>query len=309
MPDDAFFNRVINRLRRGGSDGAAPAGSGTLLSRLGAGAHAPRSGPMAVGIFGKHRRSPEHLFDLGGSAELAELKDVLYDHGIRYAVDQNVWKDLAGEDFLPFNHVLVAWRDGATLVARVAATRDDLRRTDFPMIVAAVQPGVPPAATPRIFEVVRATFHDAARATSLQHLHDIIAEHRARALTAPPDLQDFPFDATAMGELADRLALGPDAAGLVKVLYQLDRQMSSWTAPARASRIGLRGAAHMRVPGVADWPVESAALWAQFFHERTAEQHAPVMAFADAAGRFVDVIVGDPAPPLLRCLHTAPRAM
>jgi hypothetical protein len=33
------------------------------------------------------------------------------------------------------------------------------------------------------------------------------------------------------------------------------------------------------------------------------------MAFADAGGNVVDLMVGDPRPSMLRCLHAAPAAM
>ena len=42
---------------------------------------------------------------------------------------------------------------------------------------------------------------------------------------------------------------------------------------------------------------------------QTATQSPPIMAFADAEGRFVDVLIGDLQPAMLRCLHASSAAM
>jgi hypothetical protein len=287
-----LFRRIIGNPRagRGGNGGARQA-----------------PGPIAVGIFGKNKRSPEHLYDLGGSADLSAFKDALYDHGIRVAVDKNVWSGLADDNFISFNHVLVAVRGRCVAVARMAATRDALRRTDFPMIVAVTQSGAQLAGVPSLFEMVRATFHLAVRAKTLEEIHEIIAAQRQQAISAPPVLPDFPDDRTALGELAGRQQLGPDNMGLIKVLYQMQRQMAPWVAAS--SRKENREPTHMRLPPVAEWPVESATLWARFFAEQTAAHSPPILAFADANGQFVDILVGDPQPAMLRCLHASSRAM
>lgn len=268
------------------------------------------AGQIAIGLFGKHRKSPEHILDLGGSAELTEFKDFFYERGIRVAIDQNVWRDLDGEAYMPFNHVMVAQRNGATLVARIAASRDELRRADFPIVVAAAQPGGSIAAVPVLFELVRATLHDAARADSLQLLHESVAMARRFAIESPPPRPHLDVSRTALGELAGKVAFGLDGTGLIKVLYQMDRQMPTLMEPIRAMRTEMPlPPVHMRLPAVASWPVESAALWVRFFTEQTNQRRPPILAFADAASRIVDVFVGTPSPAMLRCLRTSPVAM
>ncbi|MFI5379851.1 MAG: hypothetical protein ACHRHE_11175 [Tepidisphaerales bacterium] len=267
----------------------------------------PRTRATFLAAFGKHPGWNDHMDDLGlQSAQLIDLRRLLYVQGISGNIDSGAWESLAPEQRLETFRHLMLWRSGNSLVlARLWSSSDGKGRRKYPMIVAAQADHLPAPwlidkAGPILerLETEFAATPDAAVVRSgMDRARAELAELALPEPEVPPDDNPGP-----LATLADRPEMGPDHSKLCILLYHIERELAAFLKGTRSPAGAPR---HMRVPACADSPAAAIALWSRFF-ETQLDPSAMLLLFAPLDGTWIDLIAGEPSPTQFFCVRARP---
>ncbi len=274
------------------------------------------SGPaptIKLAAFGKHPGWMDHMDELGLETDLlVALRRMLYSAGINQNIDGGVWSDANPDLVIPTFHHVFAWgvRD-EVIVGRLWSSTDGRGRSLYPMIVGVHCTGLP---VPQAFELV------------LPHLERL--EDQLVSTEAPDDVRaiirrtgsELQMQAeqlerrrsepkAALGRLADRDELGPEREGLLRVLYEIDRDILSsrtksgdtWTSGSDTGR-----GSHLRVPCRGEDSIEVSMLWLEFLLD-VIRNAAPVLVLVPIEYPWLDLIVGEASASQLSCLRATPE--
>lgn len=281
-----------------------------LVSRI-SGSRGPRSPRVFLGAFGKHPGWNDHIDDIGlETDELVSIKRLLYVQGIAGNIDSGAWDALADDQQLArFRHVLLWRRDEDVIVGRLWSSRDGKGRSKYPMIVCAQCTALPLSwALQTILPRLETLQEQCQQATDAPGVVALLDCHRSelRQLVAAqaPAESILPPDQGVLPALAARPEMGPDARGLMIVLYAIERELAAFRADAdRAASTGPR---HLRVPACGSDSQQVLTLWLHFLAAQLAAS-APVYLLLPLDGDWVDILVGEPSPAQLFCLRAGPR--
>ncbi|MFM9996880.1 MAG: hypothetical protein ACKVU4_13895 [Phycisphaerales bacterium] len=284
-------------------------------------AHPPRTRGgegLHVAAFGKHPGWNDHIDDLGlDTPRLIEIKRRMYVEGIGGNIDAGTWDRLAPEQQVEgYNHVFV-WRTPASIVVgRMWSSRDGKGRTKYPMVVCAECRGVPLAwalgeglpILDRLRERCVATESaDAVRAA----MDEAEAALRDRAAAQPPSGPELLVSDRVLAELAQRPEMGAGSVGLLRLMYQVEREMADykpWTRTATRAKLEAPRPCHVRAPACGTDPAEIGTRWMHAALTLLAPGTEVLVFIALGAG-WVDVIVGNPDPASFFCVRANPRAL
>jgi hypothetical protein len=108
--------------------------------------------------------------------------------------------------------------------------------------------------------------------------------------------------------IAARPEMGGGALGLLRVLYQVERELTPYRRGAGRTRSVIMQPHHLRVPACAPTPLERAELWLSFLDGQL-EPAAPVTVLTPLGQDWVDLVVGTPTPAQFLCLRASSRAV
>jgi len=271
------------------------------------------SAHVSLVAFGKHPGWDDHIPDLGEMTNrLIEVKRELYVEGIGGSIDSGAWDRLEANNRLEGFCHLFLWRtDKDVVVGRMWSSSDGKGRKRYPMIVCAQCTGVSLSwivnellpyfeqikqrclATTSSSEVV--AIIDSAR-KELQSLVNSIDPASAQRERQPDPLPT----------LAEHAAMGENQEGLLRVLYQIDREVLS----QRSGRSGANvRAKHIRVPACTGSPADAMMLWTRFLLGRLGDQGVPALVFVPLGQSWVDLILGDQVGPQLYGIRVLPSKL
>ena len=283
----------------------------------------PADGPpsAAVAVFGKHPGWNDHMHELGlDSAALVDVRRELYTEGVGRNVDGGAWEAMSEDERLDgFAHVFLRVRSEAVVCGRLWSSSDGRGRTRYPMVMAVQCRGTAPGeAVRRLAEPMR-TGRDELRAApdaeTVRTVHAGLGPAMTRRLAAAgggagADSGEVERAArAALATLAARPELGPDAEGLLRVLWELERELGPLPAgEAGAPRRGVggrgaeaRGSLH-RVPRGGDDPESAVARWYDLLASWGIRERGALLLASDEAD-WVDVLLGPPTAARLVCLR------
>lgn len=275
---------------------------------------------LSLAAFGKHPGWNDHIDDLGVETDrLVAVKRALYSEGIAGNIDSGTWDNLdPARRVEGFDHTFV-WRGPDGLVTgRIWSSSDGKGRRKYPMILAVQTEGLPLRfVTERVLPRLRQLEDECRAAESAGTVISLVdaartelrreADRAGRVLTEP-----LPPPA-AVSQLADRDPLGPEREGLVRVLYQLDRDFSSFRRPNRGesgtrSRTMDTRPQTLRVPRVSGELGEEWGLWLRLVTSEL-DPLSPVLCITAEGRAWTDLIVGEPGPGQLACLQQNEEAL
>jgi len=281
-----------------------------FLNMLGKwGAKHPAPPAVCLGAFGKHPGWNDHIDDLGLETQrLTIAKRLIYVQGIAGNIDSGAWDRLAPDQALAeFRHVLVWLLPGDIMVGRLWSSSDGKGRTRYPMVVMAQCTG---CSLPWVLHNVLpllARVQERCQATA--SAADVIAivddsRRQLRELAGPDAAAETDAPGAAVGELADCPALGPDARGLLRVLYQVQREMGVFRSGSKPA--GARPQ-QLRVPacGAID---ESALRWRRLLAAQL-DASVPLLLILPEGRDWVDAVVGEPTPAQFFCMRAGTAAV
>lgn len=280
-----------------------------------------------VAAFGKHPGWDDHIEEIGLDCDaLVRAKRVLYSEGLAGNIDSGAWERLSDDQRLPGFRHLWYWRiPEGLIIGRMWSSRDGKGRTKYPMVVCALVEGVPASwaieqALPRLeqveakvtqtgsAELVRLAIGEARRG-----LEDQVSLLVTAGVTPPPGEESG---------LLKRLVEHPDltggappgpSQGLVRVLYEIEREMAAFRPPTGSVRISRSSidapaAQHVRVPKCLGEGGEAARAWLALAGQELADG-APVLVLEPLGQPFLDIVVGEPRPPQLFCVRAAGKGL
>ena len=274
----------------------------------------PREPQAFLAAFGKHPGWDDHIDDQGLDTELlVALRRVLYLEGIGGNIDAGTWEQLHESQRVEgFKHVFV-WRMAEhVIVGRMWSSRDGKGRTRYPMVVCAQctdlsYEWVLREVLPRLESVEQRCVAATSAAEVVGIVNDARQEVRgllwgARPAAAPAGSRE------ALVKLAERPEMGENHEGLLRVLYQVEREVGSYAREAiDTSRWG--GRAHqIRVPKCGDGPTDVAMLWIGALLVRL-DPSAPMLLMIPLDEPWVDVIVGEPTTTSLFCIRAGTASL
>lgn len=294
------------------------------------GAPAPQ---IHLAAFGKHPGWDDHIEDLGLDTEvLIKARRVLYSEGVGGNIESGAWEKLEdGQRLAGFGHIVI-WRRGWDLViARLWSSSDGKGRTKYPMVLCVHSAAVPLAwavqevlprlekaqqrcdQTPRaadVREIVQATRLKlrTALAASMNQIgswsgDDVVSDRELARLAESPQLQAFRSPPGAPPP--------PPRAGLLRILYQVEREFGAFAAGAgreRKSALASARAQQIRVPSCGVAAGEAGRLWTGVLLETLADG-VDIMTLQALDQRWLDVIVGEPTSANLFCMQASDRAI
>lgn len=277
-------------------------------------------GPVLhAGAFGKHPAWDDHIPDIGLETDrLVEVKRILYLQGIGRNIDSGAWEELGAERSLEgFQHLFLNYEGQSWVAGRIWSSTDGKGRSRYPMIVC-VQcndrdfGGLREATCEQLglAEQQCVQTQSAAVVTSIvgkvrDDLRRLIAESGDAEQQADPVSVEDP-----LAVLASRPEMGADHDGLIRVLYQIDREMAEYRVPnSRALGITRTNQAigrphHIRVPRCADSAPEALVLWSSFLKSQfPGKVPLWVICPESGSGQWADLMVGPPTEREFFCVR------
>jgi hypothetical protein len=272
---------------------------------------APARAHMAA--FGKHPGWNDHIDDLGLETELlVTVKRLLYVEGIGGNIDSGAWEHLPEDQRLPaFDHLFILKAGGDLVIGRLWSSSDGKGRTKYPMVVCADCSGQDPLrAFDAVLPLLDRLHTDCQRTTSADAVRAAVERAQAGLEAALPDGQAEAAQADGtLASLAARPEMGDSSLGLLRILYQIEREMTSYRrGGAKGSRSVILQPHHLRVPACADSPRARAALWLSFLAGQL-DPAAPLVLILPLAEDWVDLLVGAPGPAQLVCIRANAKAV
>ncbi|MEX2217760.1 MAG: hypothetical protein WD749_03290 [Phycisphaerales bacterium] len=267
----------------------------------------------ALAAFGKHPGWNDHIDDLGLETDaLVNVKRFLYVEGIGGNIDSGAWERLADEQRLPgFDHAFVVRGGSDLVVGRLWSSSDGKGRTKYPMVVCADCSGMGVGwALAEALPVIDGVRRDCQATPSPGAVRDSLDRARAGLLAraaAAAGSGELGEDGV-LPLLAARAELGPDGLGLLRILYQIERELPIYRRGAPRNRSVVLQPQHLRVPACAPSLRDRLELWLRFL-EGQLEASAPVVLLAPEGQDWVDILVGSPAPTQFFCIRAGPKAV
>ena len=299
----------------------------------------PAAARLILAAFGKHPGWDDHLPGIGIETEaIAQLKQYLYDDGIKGQVDSGAWKKLEADKRLEgFDHVFFWLLPSQSMAGRFWSSTDGKGRKEYPMVLCVDGEQMPLesvlAKSWAELERLRALCKDSLSAEQV-HAACRLTQARLQAAAgdpgeastserrAPPRPGDTPASAegkgvvsakpvsvpTARKRFLEHGRLGPNRVGLLRVLHQLDSgAVAASMGGGHADTKGIRSC-HLRLPLAADSTNEAVLLWTAFL-QAAASNAVPLLFLIRNGEDWLDVIIGKPASDDLFCLQASPKAL
>lgn len=248
---------------------------------------------------------------------LVDFKTLMYVEGISACIEGGKWDKLEPDAQIEgFGHVFVMRARGDVLLGRMWSSSDGKGRTKYPMVVLSQCTGAGiewciQNILPEL-EAIQQRCQQATTAAEVVGILDASRQSlRAKVAAAPQGGADLVIPANFVQTLASRPEVGPNAQGLHRVLYQINREMSDYLLGVQpASKFGRMEpqACHMRVPALVGGPGESLLGWARVMLSKL-ESWSPLLLIASLSRPFVDVLVGEPNGQQLVCLRSDQKAI
>lgn len=270
--------------------------------RRGAGKPEKVTARVFLGAFGKHPGWDDHIDDIGLETEvLVDIKRVLYSDGIRALVDAGDWQQLdESQRTLGFDHLFIRLSGRDCVVGRMWSSKDGKGRSLYPMVVAAHCRDLPVEWVLANLPAVLAQVKD--DCTSTDSAKEVVAaidfrrgQLRRKAEDVPPEARGARSVSSA-ATVARCPAMGLDNEGLVRVLYQLEREIPELGAHTGKTSLVLPAdrSHHIRVPACGDSVAQSAQRWIGFMAGRLGDRQDVTFIFP-LTGSWVDIIIGEPS--------------
>lgn len=264
--------------------------------------------------FGKHPGWDDHIDDLGLDTEqLVTVKRLLYVQGIGGNIDSGAWDALEPADRCAgFKHAF-AWTLGrqVTVLGRLWSSSDGRGRSAYPMVACAQCNGLSLAwaieqVLPRLAKVEETCAMSNAADDVRASIRDLGTELNAAVGGTPVVADSVEPARDLLGSLANDPAMGEDHIGLVRLIYQIEREMAGYKkAVGETSSSMSRRPVHVRVPVVREPVRESLRIWVEFIRLHL-HPDTPVLVLAPLEQPWVDILVGEPTPTQLFCVQAAP---
>lgn len=248
-----------------------------------------KCGPRVhLAAFGKHPGWDDHMDDLGlDTPSLVTLKRILYLQGIAGNLATGAWEQLDEAARLPaFNHLFRWQRGDQYLIGRIWSSCDGKGRAHYPMILCAHVLGPPAPPAEQIDEVLQILHQQCAGTDQAEVVRQLLVQA----------LGDLRHAAPAQDE---RTGLPPalDIGGLQELaLFHRGAFYPRTNPPAQVARVAV----------LAEAPLPRLAAWLGALRERL-DTEAPVLLLTPLSSglRWIDIIVGEPAPSDFFCLRSA----
>ena len=278
-------------------------------------AKVPEGPGVSLAMFGKHPGWDDHIDDLGLDTEfLVHVKQRLYIDGIGGNIDSGAWENLADEQVLPgFDHVFV-WVGGDQRIAgRFWSSSDGKGRTKYPLFACAAGAGLPLSwFIGTALPVVEALEASAKQSSSADDVRSQVSASRERLRRAAEAAGPQAPAGNAMVAMARAVPESERDSSLVRILYQMERELGAYRVPKGGSGSRTKSAdlrpQHMRVPCVFDDAAESVSAWIGFMLEDVAPS-VPVLAIRSRQADWVDVFIGDPTSAQMYALRANTAAI
>ncbi len=265
---------------------------------------------VSLVAFGKHPGWDDHIPDIGQMTErLIEVKRVLYVEGIGGSIDSGAWDRLEPDQLLDGFRHLFLWRttDGLVL-GRVWSSRDGKGRTRYPMVVCAHCRNLPLAwclseFLPRFEHIEKTCAASESAQTVVSTVEQAQREVQALAEKVDSMAADPPCPPNLLARLAEHPEMGENARGLMRILYQIDREVVGH----RGSQAGTTSRAkHIRVPACTDSPHQALLQWTQLLIDQFGPVPVPMLAFFPLGESWVDLILGKQVGSQVSCIRILP---
>ncbi len=283
------------------SSGASGDPQGAARHKRGKG-DSPPPVQINLGAFGKHPGWDDHIENLGIETQcLADVKRLLYVEGIGGNIDSGAWDKLEDTQRLDDFHHIFLWRSDQDIIAgRFWSSRDGKGRTRYPMVVCAQCTGVPIAwvidEVLPLLEEIEQGCSATTRSLEVRSLVDSARQKIRSRLPGPGATHHDPVaDLQSLLQVADAPAIGEDQEGLLRVLYQLEREMPGLTnINQESSSVSTSGRAQqVRVPACEASAAGIVRLWTGFL-SALLPQATPFVLLYPIDQDWVDLIVGQP---------------
>lgn len=256
------------------------------------------SARLTMCVFGKHPAWDDHMEDIGLDTDhLVDLKEALYWDGVKGNLDAGAWtRELDASDRLDgFDHVFL-WRAGPnTDLGHIWASRDGKGRTDYPMFACVSGEHVDPGWLIARGGPIVARVHEACvSATTAAEVARVVAEAQESldAMQRPP-YRDTPADDEALRVVASREPFSTDAEALVRMLYDIEREVGPGERSSSSTRTRLPAPTHyLRVPACAGDVVESLSVWSGVMQRLV--RGGSVFLCRPRHADWIDVVIGRP---------------
>ena len=265
---------------------------------------------LFLSAFGKHPGWDDHIDDIGLETQaLVEAKQTLYINGIPQHFSE--WDKLDEPGRLPeFKHLFVWRRPGCWFFGRIWSSSDGKGRSRYPMIVCSQFNGENGVDAARR---VCPKLNDLEQACKAARTADAVREiFRTRKESLRASLSDRSQMSAAMtdADLIERLQGGPYDEALLRVIYQVQTQMSAYATGGSARRPGneVPRPQQIRVPSVPDQTLDSALFWLRFF-VAYCEPAASILITAPAGEAWLDVTLGEPGEHEFFSLRATPKSL
>ena len=277
-----------------------------------------RAAPQVfLAAFGKHPGWDDHIEEIGVETEhLASLKQLLYVQGIGGTIDAGAWDDLTDVQRIDgFEHVFLCRTPGDLVIGRLWSSTDGKGRSRYPMVVCVQCTNLPlPWVMREVLPVLAEVENRCKEVTTAAEVVAITDQVRKqlRDLAESDDIGDsaFVLSPRSVVELADRSEMLDGHEGLLRILYQMDRETSDYARGsfAAAARDGSLRPVQMRVPACGESPDDVIPRWLEFFFTRL-DPAVQVWAIYRLGQPWLDVIIGDPAPNQFFCFQASREAL
>ncbi len=248
---------------------------------------------VSLVAFGKHPGWDDHIPDLGHMTQhLVNVKRELYVEGIGGNIDSGAWSQMADEERLEGFHHLFLWHTPDQLVVgRMWSSSDGKGRKRYPMIVCAQCAGL---SLPWVLKELPPLLEQIEQSCAATDSADVVtgvidkaqSDLNALVQAAGPGAEGYKPPPDLLAKLSDRPEMGPDAQGLMRVLYQIGREFSDQRVSSSMR------AKHMRVPACGDRPSEALLRWTGFLLNQISTP-VPMLLVLPLGQQWIDLIIGD----------------
>jgi len=274
---------------------------------------------LFLGAFGKHPGWNDHIEEderirnLGLRTEsLVLAKVLLYVQGIAQNIDAGAWEKLdAAHRLETFNHLFFWQANDQLILGRLWSSSDGKGRTRYPMVVAAHVLGAEldwglATVLPRLERL----HEECAAATTALAVMNCLDQARNELQAKLSVAANLPPPLHVLGHFVQHPEFGPGGEGLLRVLYQLERQSASFARGRFTPRDDAAKvlSQDLRAPAAGQTAAEVFACWTRVVRMHV-DGAAPMLLLWPAGRPWVDIVLGKPAPEQLFCLRATPAKL
>lgn len=265
-----------------------------------------------LAAFGKHPGWNDHIDDLGLETQrLIDVKRILYIDGVGGNIDSGTWEKLDETERLDdFKHIFVWHTAKDWVVGRFWSSTDGKGRARYPMVVCAQCQGLPLAwVVSQVLPRLEAIQQQCVEATEAEQVRAIMddARRELRELANKADLQqpDSSASLESLVTLADHPLMGEAHEGLLRILYQVDRERSAGSDSGAKSQTQRT---QLRVPSCTDSPAQSIELWVEFVRGLLGDA-STFLVIVPLDFQWVDLLIGEPVRAQFFCIKVQTSKM